>query len=388
MTRSVNIETYLSAQYNYNLLSSMFGGNNTIYHDANIPNNIKNFCEIDKDYNVVLTFLKGVDGISLKDKYCKSTMFVHENLLQCKSVIEQPVKVTTPMNLYTILDIASNIEHLYGMVVLDTKTNKVFNPLHPLVALYLIKYKDLFHFEEERFTAVFYKFAQELIDNPEERNQEKFDIQREDFDELAHLMFSCFVKSLTHYALPTLGSNLSNVIKSTINGASLEKFLDDNSTFSNFLDRGIDIALFNPDLTFGKDNSIGVLVPNQIYNQGVVFPYYGISYVQNFLDNSSALSYAVGKDLTPMLSNNIDSKIFLDRSDESVWTSFDEFYVNNIQICTGSKNGRTFEGIQTLNHSNANSAFTYSILGNGWVSWVYYCINLSKQIYKEAQWIK
>ena len=106
-----------------------------------------------------------------------------------------------------------------------------------------------------------------------------------------------------------------------------------------------------------------MLVPQQILNTGVAYPYYGISVTKI---NRGDLE---GFHLTPMLSANIGDRLP------------EESRLISNSVCTGQIRKTSLEGTKTLNHSNLTSPLTRSILVNTWESFVVASLQVSIELY-------
>lgn len=372
-----------------------------------------NFSQINKKYEIGIPFYHTSFGNFLTDyekyyssEFSKEYLDEHtipaldcQDLLFNKNLLEDPVKVPTPMSLYAILELCSQIPDLYGVVVYDTKRESVFNPLHPVTALTLLDFKDLLKLDEEVFIPIFYRLQEKVINNKNLYNLEAMDNPLLDYKKIMNTVFEAIgKKTFNVYSEPNSEAPYVELDQKSINEI-LEKRVLYKDLFYNQ-------NLFFMEAPSEKEEELFILIPHQILTHGTYVPYYGMSVVSNF----SSQNHTEGLHMTPMLSNNISFFDYMievetgevDEDGEEIYETpkhylddnvkakyYDTEYINvKGSVCTGNENNRKFSAIVNTNMSNAGSAYFMHTLLPGWLSWAEYARDYALKIYKEARWIK
>ena len=372
-----------------------------------------NFSQINSKYEIGIPFYRTPFGNFLIDyeKYYSSDFskeYLDEHaipalscweLLYNKHLLEDPVKIPTPMSFYSILELCSQIPELYGVVIYDTKRESVFNPLHPVTALTLLDFKDLLGLEKEIFIPIFYRLQEKVISNKNLYNLENMDMPSLNYDEIMNTVFDAVSKKSFNIA----SKPNPEALDLKLNQKSLDEILDKRIRYKEFFDNQ---NLFFMEAPSKEEEELFILIPHQILTQGTYVPYYGMSIVSNFSSQNST----EGLHMTPMLSNNISFLDYLEgvetgEVDEDGDAEYEtpEYYLDNSivakyydtgdinvkgSVCTGNEDNRKFSAIVNTNMSNAGSAYFMHTLLPGWLSWAEYARDYALKIYKEAKWIK
>ena len=372
-----------------------------------------NFSQINSKYEIGIPFYHTPFGNFLTDyeKYYSSDFskeYLEEHailalncldLLSNNRLLEDPVKIPTPMSFYSILELCSQIPELYGVVIYDTKRESVFNPLHPVTALTLLDFKDLLGLEKEIFIPIFYRLQEKVISNKNLYNLENMDIPSLNYDEIMNTVFDAVSKKSFNIA----SKPNPEALDLKLNQKSLDEILNKQIRYKEFFDNQ---NLFFMEAPSKEEEELFILIPHQILTQGTYVPYYGMSIVSNFSSQSST----EGLHMTPMLSNNISFLDYLegvetggvDEDDDAEYETPKYYLDNSIvakyydtgdinvkgSVCTGNEDNRKFSAIVNTNMSNAGSAYFMHTLLPGWLSWAEYARDYALKIYKEAKWIK
>ena len=321
------------------------------------------------------------------------------NLLNNKQLLEDPVKISTPMSFYSILELCSQIPELYGVVVYDIKRESIFNPLHPVTALTLLDFKDLIGLEKDMFIPVFYRLQEKVINDKDLYNLERMNEPSLDYTKIMNTVF----ESVSKKTFNITSKPNPEAINLNLGEKALDAILDEHILYKEFFDTQ---NLFFMEAPSKKEEELFILIPHQVLTQGTYVPYYGMSVVSNFPSST----HTEGLHMTPMLSNNISFLDYLedietneiDENDDVEYETpehsidyaivakyYDTEYINvKGSVCTGNEDNRKFSAIVNTNMSNAGNAYFTHTLLPGWLSWAEYARDYALKIYKEAQWIK
>nr|DAD71102.1 MAG TPA: hypothetical protein [Podoviridae sp. ctiuS14] len=371
-----------------------------------------NFSQINSKYEIGIPFYHTLFGNFLTDyEEYYSSDFSKEYLnrhiipaLNCldllfnNRLLEDPVKISTPMSFYSILELCSKIPDLYGVAIYDTKRENVFNPLHPVTALTLLDFKDLLGLEKEIFIPIFYRLQEKVISNKNLYNLENMDIPSLNYDKIMNTVFEAVSKKSFNIA----SKPNPEALDLKLYEKSLDEILNRRVRYNEFFTTQNLFFMEAP----SKEEELFILIPHQILTQGTYVPYYGMSIVSNFSSQNST----EGLHMTPMLSNNISFLDYLEAVETGEVDDYDnpedetpEYNLdNNVvakyydtedinvkgSVCTGNEDNRKFSAIVNTNMSNAGNAYCMYTLLPGWLSWAEYARDYALKIYKEAQWIK
>lgn len=293
-----------------------------------------------------------------------------------KALDSKIVNITTTSSINRILEEVNNLDKstLYGVLIKDTENGKVFNPLHPMIAMSLIS--------ADTFTARKYVASIYSLSEPYDNNILPDDI--ENLNNLYYEILSLYEDRVTTLKKACFENNtkIGNSILRNMLGDAVNNYLKTPSNLSAILDEPIDLSPLNylfdnlskqvknaytyfTDKEPTENPEMNVYIPLQMLSNGFVVPYYGVARIQKYLTTINVVGYA---SITPMMSNNIG------RGSNSV--------------CTGDFDNTTREGLLTLNISNANSAYSHHILHPKWKIWAKICIENTLKLYKEVGWIK
>lgn len=372
-----------------------------------------NFSQINKKYEIGIPFYHTPFGNFLTNyekyyssEFSKDYLDEHaipaldcQDLLFNKNLLQDPVKIPTPMSFYAILELCSQIPDLYGVVVYDIEKESVFNPLHPVTALTLLDFKDLLKLDKEVFIPIFYRLQEKVINNKNLYNLENMDNPLLDYKKIMNTVFEAIgKKTFNVYFEPN-----SEALYVKLDQKSIDEILDKRVLYKDFF---YNQNLFFMEASSEKEEELFILIPHQILTQGTYVPYYGMSVVSNF----SSQNHTEGLHMTPMLSNNISFFDYIenagtdemDEDDEEIYETpkhyldsevtakyYNTEYINvKGSVCTGNEDNRKFSAIVNTNMSNSGSAYFQHTLLPGWLSWAEYAKDYALKIYKEAQWIK
>lgn len=290
-----------------------------------------------------------------------------------KALDSKIVNITTTSTINRILEEVDKLDKstLYGVLIKDTENGKVFNPLHPMVAMSLISTNT---FTARKYVASIYSLNEPYgaSNDVENLNNLYYEILSLYEDRVTTLKKACF-ENTTKIGNSTLRDML---------GDAVNNYLKTPSNFSTILDEPIDLSPLNylfdnlskqvknaytyfTDKETTENSEMNTYIPLQMLSNGFVVPYYGVARIQKYLTTREIIGFA---SITPMMSNNISTGSHL--------------------VCTGDLDNTTRGGLLTLNISNANSAYSHYILHPKWKIWTKVCIENTLKLYKEVGWIK
>ena len=281
------------------------------------------------------------------------TVFYGNDYFEDPVVTEEMITAQEAVNLFYSLD------NMYGMLLIN-KDRKVFNPIHPITALYLAEYQQ----NEARFKAAFFKIKEDKL---EQLRNESHTFNFEALTNRIVLNYLSRVSAIYKTQMAVMSEDVIREIACLplasvlFNNATVN--LENTLTNKNQGKLIVDTVL-NKEV---KDSVFDIMIPVQILDKQYATPYYGIAQVINF-ENPQHLQ---GRSITPMLSCNFKS------------TDVNSYGA----ICCGRENSRFLEGLRVTNHANLNSPFFSDILCPGWYQWAEHCIELSKTFYRSAEWL-
>ena len=303
---------------------------------------------------------------------------VNDNVLldNNKALDSKIVNITTTSSINRILEEVNSLDKntLYGVLIKDTENGKVFNPLHPMVAMSLIS--------TNTFTARKYIASIYSLSNPYDENIASDVVER--LNKLYYEILSLYEDRVTNLKKTCFENNTkvgNNTLRDML-GDALNSYLGVPSNLTTILNEPLDLAPLNylfdkllkqvkNSYTYYTDKEtienpeMNVYIPLQMLSNGFVVPYYGVAQIQRYLTTREIKGFS---SITPMMSNNIGR--------------------GSNAVCTGDYDNTTREGLLTLNISNANSAYSHTILHPEWKVWTKVCIENTLKLYKEVGWIK
>jgi len=241
----------------------------------------------------------------------------------------------------------------YGVVAVNSLTNERINPLHPLIAKEISENWDIY--KDQKFN--FYIFSGNWRGDP---------------DADLELYTNSIVQLLSEYGERQLISYVSSTLAVVNNDIEIPITSDENvqEILYNYMD-GKSIELVDSTLLkLPNGNSPYFIVPVQIVSDGIAYPYYGTSLLQQDIRNSedSETEDLWGTDLSPMGSANIGNN--------TTNPTASEFF----SVCTGG-HGVDDYGMATINQSNLQSPMNSECLSPEWREYVAACLNISYEIF-------
>ncbi len=349
------------------------------YLDDRTKELFQNLLPINTDYEVFWLNVEKADRWIEYPKYYTEDMsdLVNDNVLldNNKALDSKIVNITTTSSINRILEEVNNLDKstLYGVLIKDTENGKVFNPLHPMIAMSLISTNI---FTARKYIASIYSLSSPYDENTasdvvERLNSLYYEILSLYEDRVTNLKKACFenntkvgnntLRDMLGDALNNyLGvpSNLATILKEPIDLAPL------NYLFDKLLKQVKNAYTYYTDKETIENPEMNVYIPLQMLSNGFVVPYYGVAQIQRYLTTREVKGLS---SMTPMMSNNIGR--------------------GSNAVCTGDYDNTTRGGLLTLNISNANSAYSHTILHPEWKIWIKVCIENTLKLYKEVGWI-
>lgn len=314
-----------------------------------------------------------------------------------------PVQIEETMDFYQALELAHSLDNFYGMLLFDPKSKEVINPFHPQVALELTEYDKYFDFAIRKYKVIFYQIKEQYLQNLKLLNFNADMNNEARWIQLIDLIFGAYNNKLRNIYLDSYITNNQELKENfeTIFPTVGSLLFPDENTY-NYTQK------ISGKINFGSDDPIYTLIPHQILSLGTYVPYYGVSLITNYFNMTHRSLKSLH--ISPMLSCNINTDnimantMRLDITDPQANEYYSDDMLNhfylirerNLQdslrqtfsVCTGYFKQMSIEGLFCLNHSNLGSPLSTKTLLSGWYDWSLFCIKVSKEIYKEAQWIK
>lgn len=240
-------------------------------------------------------------------------------------------------------------KRLYGALLINGED--IINPLHPLTAMSLLS--DIqFTSEKINFRLVIYAYKTE---------------------ELREALFKEYKEYLADVDL--VNTNINNQILMSSNKVITEAIEISKTVINEEVTLKYKVKKHPEEETHCEY----YITAHQIFTNGIVMPYYGTSVIK--IENGETS----GMPLTPMLSSNIAAAKYVscnpiseDRKHKLEWDS----------VCTGDYPNNTMEGLRTLTHSNASSAYTEAVIAPGALTYAEACITKCLEIYTKAEFFK
>lgn len=218
----------------------------------------------------------------------------------------------------------------FAGVIFITADGGLVNPLHPLVALELLKK----HIIVSKIFIFSYKDLSTIKTVYGDSDPSIFD---------------------------TSINTLMRMYQSQIQDRSIKMIQNEFNTSSGNLEQKYQVSKFS-----GEDQQKEYyLIAHQLLTKGTYVPYYGTSLIQM---NGTTSGYH----LTPFKSCNINGH---NKS-------------GPVSVCTGSTSNKTIKGLRTLHHANLNSPYEYNCMTNLSYPYAIACIKKSFDIFLAAKFIK
>ncbi len=274
-----------------------------------------------------------------------------------------------PMRLEDAMPILQDLiddDEFYGVIASEEnrRSSGKINLYHPMVAFHINENWE--SFKDLEFT--YYVYSGEWNGKKySATDKEKEEMNRKIEDILSLKSSGSVISKRTTYAMKN--ERGSEIDLNSNNQVTLDIRRRITSNL-NFRIQATD-NFYNPDgsVVTRTLNRNTYLIPVQILNDGLAYPYYGASICTVEGD------HVRGIHITPMCSANLGSLGGSYLSSENS--------ITRVSVCTGSHDARSTIGLKTLNHSNLSSPFWSNNLISGWEEWVLSSLQISKSIYSE-----
>lgn len=237
-------------------------------------------------------------------------------------------------------------EEFYGVLAIDTLTATRMNPLHPIIASELSV-----NWEKEKLrTYDFYVYSGNWKDS-----------DKSDIEDHKNSIATILLEYQSHQQISYVKSTnivIDRASRNILDRGSISEALS-KYALGEYVFIDTSTALRTED-----GNSPYVMVPVQILSDGIAYPYYGTSILQQDPEHDALY----GRDCSPMGSANIGRNTTDDRNEVTFYS-----------VCTGG-NGIDEHGMSTINQSNLQSPMKTEILLQSWQQYAEASIQLSYEI--------
>lgn len=252
-------------------------------------------------------------------------------------------------------------DSFYGCLLKSNSTGQYINPLHPLIAQAQVCSDKVM---AGTFKIIIYSIDKEKFNVYEEERA----IKRVDYtsDVNNHIPAGqLFSKKYDTLFYDSIISNIGTIVEEEDFHTRASSIIPTNDPFVvKYQTKDYDRDGNETTEAVGDDNFY--LIPIQLINNGMAFPYYGTVEIRQPINST----YARGMQLSPMQSCNVGMQ-HIDSNGVSMFGS----------VCTGSLSNNSNNGRKSLNHANLSSPFFRDVLTVGALRYAQIANQVSLSLY-------